>query len=416
MKISNLARTGILTVVSFFILFLGINYLKGKNVFSNLTEYKVYYDRVDGLVRSSAITINGFKIGQVSEIKLVEDGSGKILVTFTIPKNIKLPQNTIAKIVSTDLMGTRSIKLILANNQQYYKPGDTLPGDIEKDLKEEVSMQVLPLKNKAEQLMGSLDSAMTVVTYVFNKKTRENLRESFQHINSTILNIEVASKDLRELLGSEKYVIAHIINNVDSISSNLNHNSKQINRLTKNIATFSDTLSNLRLQTTIAKTSNTLDQLNLILTKVNNQEGSMGLLINNPDLYNNLRKTSNSLDLLLRDIKVNPQKYVHFSAFDLGKKVYFSPNALAKDDITFKVLLISTKTAIPDLNRYFGDIKIEEVKVHNSYSYFTGTTTSYSTAIKNKEKLNEHFPEAKIIAFRKGKIIKLDKALKRQRS
>ncbi len=413
MKISNLARTGILTVFSIGILYLGINYLKGKNVFSNLVEYKVSYPRVDGLVRSSAVIIKGFKVGQVSDIEFAKDGSGQLIVNFTIPKDIKLPKNTVAQIISTDLLGTRTIELILApDHHQYYKAGDTLPSNIEKNLKEQVGMQILPLKNKAEQLMGSLDSAMTVITYIFNKKTRENLRESFQHINSTILNIETTSNDLKELVGTEKYTLAHIINNVDSISSNLRRNSKNLNHITHNLTTFSDSLADLKLQTTISKTAHTLDQVSLILAKINSQDGSIGLLINNPTLYNNLINTNNSLDILLRDIKANPHRYVHFSAFDLGKKVYLSPNSSSKNNVIFKILLISNKTAIVNPTLYFGNVKTEEIKIHNVYFYYTGETKIYSEAIKLKEKMSERFPGAKIVAFKKGKMVALDRALK----
>ncbi|MDP4183931.1 MAG: MlaD family protein [Bacteroidota bacterium] len=412
MKVSNLARTGILTVVTLIALYWGINFLKGKNVFSNVSEYQVIYNRVDGLVKSSSITLNGFKIGQVSDIKIVPDGSGRILVSFTITNDVKIPKHSIAKIVSTDLMGTKSISLILSREKEYYAPGDILPGTMEGDLKQQVSMQVLPLKYKAEQLMGSLDSAMTVVTYVFNERTRQNLRESFEHINSTILNIESSSKDIKELFANEKYTLAHIINNVDSISSTLSRNSRNITSISRNLSSFSDSLANLRMKETLGKTENTLSQLNSILAKINNQEGSIGLLVNNPNLYRNLERTSNSLDLLLRDIRVNPQRYIHFSAFDLGKKVSISTGAVTKNNIVFKILLVSSQNHLPMNSRLFENIEIEEVKVIDTYNYFTGATPSYNEAVKNRDNLSDRFPDAKIIAFKNGKKISIEKALK----
>jgi phospholipid/cholesterol/gamma-HCH transport system substrate-binding protein len=201
---SKYTRLGILIILSLVILFWGLSFLKGNDIFQRKNEFNVIYDRVDGLTSSNDVILSGYKIGQVNNIGFTPDNSGKLLVTFIIDSSIKLPLGTVAQIVSSDIMGTRSIKLILGESDVFHNPNDTIPGAVEQDLKEQVSMQVLPLKNKAEELLSSLDSAVTGLAFLFDEEARENFNESFENINRTILNIEKTTADLQELVSLEK--------------------------------------------------------------------------------------------------------------------------------------------------------------------------------------------------------------------
>jgi len=182
-KISKYTKLGFLIIASLFILIWGINFLKGIDILRRNTKYFVVYDKIDGLLKSSTVSVNGFQVGQVSEIKFMGDYSGRILVALSLKGDFKIAKGSTATIVSSDIMGTKSVKLEIVHSGEFYHPNDTIPGTTEKDLKEQVSMQVLPLKKKAEELIASLDSALTVVTYVFNKRTRQNLTQSFENIN-----------------------------------------------------------------------------------------------------------------------------------------------------------------------------------------------------------------------------------------
>jgi len=203
-RISKYTKLGFLILACLIILVWGINYLKGIDIFKRNTNYYVVYDRIEGLLKSSSVTINGYQVGQVSEINLMKDYSGRLFVKLSLQGDYKIAKGSIAKIVSSDIMGTKSIKMEILHSGEYYKPNDTIPGATEGDLKEQVSMQVLPLKKKAEELIASLDSALTVITYVFNKETRDNLTESFENINRTVANIESASAELNKIMGSGK--------------------------------------------------------------------------------------------------------------------------------------------------------------------------------------------------------------------
>ncbi|TKG94365.1 MCE family protein [Puteibacter caeruleilacunae] len=416
MNTKRLSKTGLLIVVSIFALYWGVNYLKGNDVFKSVDTYHVRYQKVDGLVESSAVILNGYKIGQVNEVKFADDASGDLLVTFNLPEGFKVPKNTLAKIISTDLMGTKSISLILTNEKEFHKSGDTLKSDIEGDLKEQVSMQIAPLKNKAEDLLSSLDSAITVVTYVFNESTRDNLKESFEHINNTIYNLEKTSQDLSEMIKINKLAITSIVANMDSITTTISTNRGDIKEITNNLAAFTDTLANMELAGLVKKTNNTMANIDSIVYSIQNQEGSLGLFLKDPALYANLTDASKDLDRLLRDFRANPERYVHFSAIDLGKDIYISPSENGGNSkITYKVFLLSSDIKLEVSSALFDGYEVEEQKVVDSFNYFTGSTNNYQQALETYETVRSDFPNAEIIAFKNGRKIKLQKAVRKSK-
>jgi len=252
MNISKYTRLGVLIVVSVTILIWGLSYLKGNDIFKSATYYHAIYDNVGGLSKSNEVILSGYKVGQVNNIAFASETNRQLRVTFRVNENIKIPVNSVAQIVSSDLMGTRSIKLIFSDEDRYYKNNDTIPGTVESDLKEQVSMQVLPLKNKAEELLGSLDSAITVLTVIFNEDARQNLSESLENINSSIVNIEKTTYDLQQLVSTERESIGNIITNLDSVTFAFNKNTSELDKTIKNLAQFSDTLAQLPISPVLA--------------------------------------------------------------------------------------------------------------------------------------------------------------------
>lgn len=417
-KISKYTKLGFVVIASLAILVWGINYLKGIDILKRNTNYYVVYDKVDGLVRSSPVVINGFQVGQVSEIRFINDYSGKLLATLSIQDKFKIGKGSVARIVSSDIMGSKSVKMELVQSNDYYKPNDTIPGSIESDLKEQVSMQVLPLKRKAEQLIASLDSALSVVTYVFNKKTRNNLTESFENINRTIENIQSTSAELNKIVASGK--INSIVTNLDSITGAIKNNSGQIANIIQKLSLLSDSLSTLNVSPVFAQLSSTISGLNKIVQKLNTTDSSAGLLINDPKLYNNLNNLSESLDLLLKDIRINPKRYVHFSAFNFGKDVYITSRPSddqKKGQIVYKVHLISSPAKLSLESTFFKGLgPIEEIKISETYNYLAGGTSNFEEINKLLDKARENFPDASLVAFKNGRMIKLEKAIKSKTS
>ena len=413
-KISKYTKLGLLVIACSTILIWGINYLKGIDILKRNTNYFVVYEKIDGLLESSSVTINGYQVGQVSKIEFLSDYSGRLIATLSLQGDFKIAKGSTAKIASSDIMGTKSIRLEIVHSGEYYNENDTIPGNTEGDLKEQVSMQVLPLKKKAEELIASLDSAITVVTYVFNKRTRENLTESFENINRTVANIESSSSELNKIISSGK--INSIVENLDSITSSIKQNSGNITNVIKNLSALSDSLSKLNISPVFEEIRSSVAGVNSILQKLNTTESTAGLLINDPVLYQNLNSLAGSLDLLLKDVRNNPKRYVHFSAFNMGKDVYITAKPSqpeSKNEIVYKIHLISSPARLSTESTFFKGLgSIEEIKVSETYNYMAGKSTNFGEITKLLETAKINFPDANLVAFKNGRKIKLEKAIK----
>ena len=414
MKYSKYVKLGFLIVVSLAILFWGLNYLKGNDIFKQNKDYIVVYERIDGLLESNKVTMNGYQIGQVKDISFAPNKSGNLLVTLMIDASFEIPVNSLAQIISSDIMGTRSVRMILSNENTFYQANDTIPGAIESDLKEQVSLQVLPIKNKAEQLLSTLDSAITVLTVIFNEDARENLSESFENINKTIENAQSITSDLQQIVSAEKGNIQQILINIEDITSFLSSNTKELEKTIKNLSSFSDTLSQISVSPIVTNIAEASNQILSLLEKINSDKNTAGLLLNDDELYLTITALSQNLSFLINDIQSNPKRYLQFSAIDFGKEYYMnSEGDVSSKNIVFKVHLISSETKIPSNSKLFEEIgEVEEYYANGAYSYLLGATSSYNEIIEIQNLVKRKFPESAIVAFKNGQLIKLEKALK----
>jgi phospholipid/cholesterol/gamma-HCH transport system substrate-binding protein len=391
--------------------------MKGNDIFKKNSSYFVVYNRIDGLLEANKVTMNGYQIGQVKNIQFAGDRSGKLIVTIVLDESFEVPVNSVAQIVSNDIMGTRSIRMVLSNDSEIYQPNDTIPGAIEADLKEQVSLQVLPIKNKAEQLLRTLDSAITVLTVIFNEDARKNLSESFENINQTIDNIEKTTADLQQIVSTEKGSIERIVSNIDEITTAFRNNTKELDAIIKNFSSFSDTISTLSISPVVANIGDASEQILDILEKLNRTDNTAGLLLNDQKLYESITALSENLSYLIEDIQANPKRYLEFSALDFGKEYYINTSGdVAAKNIVFKVHLISTENQIPLDSEFFDGLgEVEEYSASSAYSYLLGASSSYTEIAGIQKKAREKFPEATIIAFKNGRLIKLEKVLKTMR-
>jgi phospholipid/cholesterol/gamma-HCH transport system substrate-binding protein len=319
----------------------------------------------------------------------------------------------VAQIVSSDLMGTRVIKINLGSGQEFYANNDTIPGDVESDLKEQVSMQVLPIKNKAEELLGTLDSAITVLTVIFNEDARKNLSESFENINQTIFNIEKATADLQEVVASNKDNVSKIITNLDTITTTFSTSAEDFEKTLQNLSALSDTLAHLPVSPLLQNIFEATEKINVVLAQLERKDNSAGMLLNDKQLYENLNLLTDNMNLLLNDIRVSPERYLNFSAVDLGRKVYVNAAGETAGNIIFKVHLVSSENQVStESERFKGLGEIEEFAASGAYSYLVGSTSSFTKIVELHEKVLKKFPDATIVAFKNGRLIKLEKALK----
>ncbi|MCH2214095.1 MAG: MlaD family protein [Flavobacteriales bacterium] len=311
-------KIGLVVILAIGALIVGLNYLKGINIFKSPTVYYGIYDRINGLESSNPIMINGYKIGQVKEIEIINDGTGRLLVTMLVDKEISIPKDTRALLKSGDLLGSMQVHFILGDSPQNAVSGDTLVPDVEGDLVEEVNAQLKPIKVKAESLISSVDSVIRVIEVILNAESQQNLIESFKGINNAIASLERTAFRMDTLVAEQRYKISSILSNIDNISSTLSENSGELDRIIKNFTQISDTLAKANIAETVVKANATLAEVQKIAAKIENGEGSLGMLINNPDLYKKLESASNNLDLLVEDLRINPNRYVQFSVF--GRK------------------------------------------------------------------------------------------------
>jgi phospholipid/cholesterol/gamma-HCH transport system substrate-binding protein len=312
-------KTGILAVVALGMMIYGLNFLKGINMFSKTKKVYAVYTDVQGIVPANPVMVNGFRVGQVNDIEIRPDATGKIVITMLITNtDVKIPKNSVAKIFSDGLLGSKAITLDLGNSADYIKDGDTLKSSVEESLKDQVSQQVLPLKAKAEELISSIDSTVAIVQGIFNLKTRNNLSQSIESINISLKNLSSTTGSLDDLMTTQKKTIADILGKIDEIAGALAKNSKQLGNAINNFSTISDSLAKANLKGTINNADSALYYTAQLLEKINKGKGSLGMLANDSTLYKRLSGASDNLGKLLEDMRLHPQRYVHFSLF--GKK------------------------------------------------------------------------------------------------
>ena len=311
----------------------GFNFLKGVSLFNKVNSYYIYYDRIEGLNESSYVTVNGYKVGQVGEIKLLPAENYKLLVRIDITNEFAIPDSTIARIYSMDLMGTKGIELEFGNKTTYIAPEGFLIGQVEQSLKDQVNMQMLPVKQQAEQLMAELTHAITVITYIFNEDTRANLEKSFASIKNTLVYIESSAISVDGMLKEESTKIARTLSNLEFITAMLKDNSENMENVFKNLSSFSDTLVAIDISKTMAQANDAIQNFNQILDRANRGEGSLGKLLNDDNFAQQIEDAATNLKSLLFDIQYNPKKYVNFSLMNIGRTVNVAdPSELSKRD------------------------------------------------------------------------------------
>lgn len=293
----------------------GFNFLKSTDLFKKETVYYASYDKVNGLIKANPVVINGLRVGQVKNVYFNPDLSGNIMVSVMLSTDFPIPKNTVARIFSSDLMGSKAVELILGDSKEILQEGDTLPTSVEAGLMAEVNAQVQPIKMKAEDLMASIDTLVTAFQSIFNKSARENLAESFLNIEKTLANLQNATSNIDTLVVEESTRISAILINLDSLTTTFSENRGSITAIIENFEMISDSLARSEIPGTFARLNKSLDNVQTILDKVNNGEGSLGMLMNDDSLYLELNRSATALDSLLVDIKRNPKRYVRFSLF-----------------------------------------------------------------------------------------------------
>jgi len=291
-------RVGLMVVIAIFVLYFGLNFLKGIDVFSPVNEYYATYENVDGLVPSSPVLIKGFKVGQVEEVKYDFTKKTPFVVRISVSKDIKLPKGATVELFDNGLMGGKAVQIVyepLQADAVVYASGDTVASSVGTGLMAQVAGDLMP---QIKSMTLQADSLLRTLRKVMESK----------EVSNSLVSIESTTSNLAETSGKLKNLMQNDVPKV----------LKDVNIITADLKKVSGNLSTVDFAATFASINQTIANLNLLTTKMNSSEGSMGLLINDKRLYNNLASTAESADKLLIDLKASPKRYVHFSLF--GKK------------------------------------------------------------------------------------------------
>ncbi len=304
-KLSNEAKIGITVIITILVFIWLYNFLKGKDLFSSTSHYYVIYDKVGGLAESSPIEVNGYKVGVVQSIRFIDPESGRLVVTLSVDKGFKLPQQTVAEITTASLIAGMKIQLVYGEGPGTYLNGDTIPGRLAESIVTKLENELVPLKNKVNDLISVLDSVIGSVNDIMDPQFKTNLQSGVASLSNTAKDIEKA--ELKETL-----------ENINNFSQMLAKNSDKLTSTFSNLETVADTLAAADIYNFVNNLKSSLKKAAVLIENLNEGQGTAGQLMTNDSLYKNLSSSLESLNLLLLDMKANPKRYVHFSLF--GKK------------------------------------------------------------------------------------------------
>lgn len=313
MNISKEVRIGLLVATATVTFFAGFYFLKGSDVFSNEKEYYCYYTNVDGLQGSSMVQVMGFNVGHVVKMEL--EGSKGIKVTIAVKNSTEIPKGTIASLASPDLLGGKVVRLILGPGPGTEPAGATLETKKDDGAIDKISGELTPRLEELKTTISTLNNALANINSLLGEDNQKT-------INSTIQSLKVTADNMAQItnvLSRESEQMSGIIRNTNSITGNLAKSNDTITKMLSNFNRISGQLANAPIQKTITELEKTSKELQSILDKINNNKGSLGMLVNDKEAYNNLNKSLKSITNLTDDLKAHPGRYINISVFG-GKK------------------------------------------------------------------------------------------------
>jgi phospholipid/cholesterol/gamma-HCH transport system substrate-binding protein len=310
LNISNETKVGSLAIVAVTLLILGFNFLNGEELFQTSYTLTARYKNIDGLIPGNKVVINGLQVGSVKDLKL-DQKTGLIFATFTLKKDILVPADSKAMIYASDLLGAKSVAIIMGKDKKVLKDGEMVGDSIAETLSNKVMTEVLPLKDRFDALLINVDALVTNLRTVLSDKNKANIEGTLEQINHLTHGLDSILSKTNGIAGDMKV-----------FSAGLANQSANIEKTTKNITKFSDTLaaSSGTLKQTLEKANESMLSLKSVMAKLDKGEGSAGLILNDKKLYENLNASTKSLDSLLVDLKAHPNRYLHFSVFGRKEK------------------------------------------------------------------------------------------------
>lgn len=307
MKLSKEARIGLIAILVLAISVWGYNFLKGKNILKSTDIYYVVFDRADGLIESGNVMLQGYKVGNITSLYFDHENTGKFRVKIVLEERVKIPLHSVVKIKQVNpLASTSDLEIVFSENSQFHVSGDTLTSELGGGIMDVIS-NMIP---KIESILHGIDTVLISIDEVLTPGTEEDLRKSISSLNRSLAALSVSLSPNGSLYNS--------FANMESVTENLSSKNDQISVTLDNLDSITTSVASADLGATIVTLDSTLIYLNNIMMKIDEGDGTMGKFINDSSLYTNLDSTSYHLNLLLKDLKENPGRYVQVSVF--GKK------------------------------------------------------------------------------------------------
>jgi phospholipid/cholesterol/gamma-HCH transport system substrate-binding protein len=313
--LSRELKAGLVVLTAGLVLYFGISYLKNSNLFKEgITLYSVY-DKVEGIMGSQPVTINGLAVGRIENIYFHPDQSGRVVVAMTINTDYPITVTTLAQIKSSDLLGAKEIALEIGSGSVLVEDGDTLRSSIEESLGDAINKEVLPVKIKTEKLIASLDTAIQILTGFLKGGVENDFRSSFSNVNQSLIHLNEITTELSTYMVENRESLGRATQNFERLSKSLADNRDELERVFENVANISDSLGKANVGQTMLALERTSKNLDIVTGRMANGEGTLGKLSAQDSLYNQIDKTVQSLDRLLLDLRYHPERYVRLSVF-----------------------------------------------------------------------------------------------------
>lgn len=310
MKLSKEIKTAIIVLIGIACFIFGFNFLKSTPIFNTDNEYHAVFNHSGGLQVGSAVTVNGVIMGAVTNIK-IDEKTSKIIITFTCKDDFLFSKNSKAEIFSS-LLGNTGLQIVPAlDDAPKAKSGDYLTSSVQQGLMDAVSSQLGPTSANLNRTLVSADSVMVAVSSTLDKKTQQDIKENLATLKATMYNLNQASQGLEKLIATNQSEVEKTLKNAHQISDNF--------------AKLSDTLVQANIGKMITDLQQTLENVNTLLSNIEKGKGTLGQLMTDQKLYDNLKTASSELGLLMEDVRRNPKRYIHISVFGRKNKDYETP-------------------------------------------------------------------------------------------
>lgn len=313
MKIKTEYKIGVIGLITILVLYFGIMFLKGKDIFNVETSYYAVFDDVSGLYKSNYIYLNGMKVGYIKDINMLDQSGKKFVVWIAVSGDVKIPDDSKLSIFSSDMLGSKALKINMGISKTSFEKKDTITSDIENGMIDQLANNITPIVVKLNSVMTNLDTLIVSVNNVMDSKTQANIKASMESIKNSTQNIEHITLNLDKVVESERNKIKTILTNAESITNNFKENNQALTNAINNFSNISDTIAKANLGKTITQTNLSLKSLSNILKSIEQGEGNAGLLLKDDKLYKNMESSTKKLDALIEDIKQNPKRYLKFS-------------------------------------------------------------------------------------------------------